>query len=496
MRRVAITGMGVVAPGGVGVKEFWELLTAGRTATRRISFFDPSPFRSRIAAEVDFDPVAAGLLPAGDPPDGPGRAVRRRLAPGRRSPTAAWSSAALDPGPHRRRRSAARSAAPPSLEQEYAVVSDGGRWTVDHEYAVPAPVRHFVPSSFAAEVGLGGRRRGPGRGGLHRLHLRPRLRRPRRGADPRGHRRRDDRRRHRRADLADHRGLLRRHQGHHPAQRRPRSSASRPFDRTRNGFVLGEGAAIFVLEELESAQRRGAHIYAEIAGFASRCNAYHMTGLQARTAREMAEAIHAALDEARLDPDRDRLRQRARLRHQAERPPRDRRLQAQPRRARLPHARQLHQVDGRPLARRDRLHRDRRLRPGHGARRRAAHRQPARARPRVRPGLRAARRPRAATDVVLTVGSGFGGFQSAMVLARPDRSDRMTRRSGHRHRRHRAQRPRHRGVLDGHAGRRERHRPRHPLRRRPATRPGSPARSPASSPRTTSPAGCCRRPTT
>ncbi|CAO0828078.1 Beta-ACP synthase OS=Streptomyces microflavus OX=1919 GN=fabF_1 PE=3 SV=1 [Streptomyces microflavus] len=54
--------------------------------------------------------------------------------------------------------------------------------------------------------------------------------------------------------------------------------------------MLGEGSAVFVLEELESARRRGAHIYAEIAGYASRCNAFHMTGLRADGA-EMAEAI-------------------------------------------------------------------------------------------------------------------------------------------------------------------------------------------------------------
>jgi minimal PKS ketosynthase (KS/KS alpha) len=60
-RRVAVTGLGVLAPGGIGRKDFWRLLTDGRTATRGITFFDPAPFRSRVAAEIDFDPVAHGL---------------------------------------------------------------------------------------------------------------------------------------------------------------------------------------------------------------------------------------------------------------------------------------------------------------------------------------------------------------------------------------------------------------------------------------------------
>jgi act minimal PKS ketosynthase (KS/KS alpha) len=78
--------------------------------------------------------------------------------------------------------------------------------------------------------------------------------------------------------------------------------ASRPFDASRNGFVLGEGAAVLILEEREQARRRGARVYAEIAGFAHRSNAYHMTGLRA-DGQEMAEAIRVAMRQARLGPD-------------------------------------------------------------------------------------------------------------------------------------------------------------------------------------------------
>jgi minimal PKS ketosynthase (KS/KS alpha) len=78
--------------------------------------------------------------------------------------------------------------------------------------------------------------------------------------------------------------------------------ASRPFDRDRDGFVMGEGGAVLILEELEAALARGAHVYCEVAGFASRGNAFHMTGLRP-DGLEMSEAIMDAMRQAQLEPE-------------------------------------------------------------------------------------------------------------------------------------------------------------------------------------------------
>jgi 3-oxoacyl-[acyl-carrier-protein] synthase II len=78
--------------------------------------------------------------------------------------------------------------------------------------------------------------------------------------------------------------------------------ASRPFDAERDGFVIGEGAGIVVLEDLELARERGAHVYAEILGYASTSDAHHITE-PAPGGAGLARALRRALMKANVKPD-------------------------------------------------------------------------------------------------------------------------------------------------------------------------------------------------
>ncbi len=294
-----ITGMGVRAPGGGDVKMFWDLLTSGRTATRPITFFDASPFRSRIAAECDFEATRERLSP--QEIRRMDRATQFAVVCGRDSiADSGLPVESLDP----RRTGVCIGSAVGctiSLEQEYVVVSDGGRqWEVDPDYAIAHLYNHFVPSSIAAEVAWSAGAQGPvsvvSTGCTS-------------GLDAIGH-----------AYLLiseNSADVMIAGATDAPISpitlacfdaikaTTPRNDdpehASRPFDRSRDGFVLGEGCAVFVLEERAHARSRGARIYAEVTGYSARCNAYHMTGLRP-DGREMAEAIGCALAEARLNP--------------------------------------------------------------------------------------------------------------------------------------------------------------------------------------------------
>ncbi|MEU4805703.1 beta-ketoacyl-[acyl-carrier-protein] synthase family protein [Actinosynnema sp. NPDC023587] len=417
-RRVVITGIGVTAPGGIGTKAFWDLLTAGRTATRLISTFDATGFRSRIAAEIDFDAERSGLSP---------QQVRRMDRAAQLAVVSAREAMTdsglvfVDLDPHRIGVTIGSAVgATMGLDQEYRVVSDGGRLElVDHRYAVQHLYDHFVPSSFAAEVAWEVGAEGPASVVSTGCTS---------GIDAVGHA--VDLIREGSADvvvagatdapispitLACFDAI----KATTPRNDEP-DTASRPFDRSRNGFVLGEGSAVFVLEELGAAQRRGAHVYAEVAGYATRCNAFHMTGLRP-DGTEMAEAIRVALDEARVDPTAvDYINA-----HGSGTKQNDLHETAAFKRALGEHARRtpissIKSMVGHSLGAIGSIEiAASALAMEHGV---------------VPPTANlhtpdpecdldyvpvTARQHR--TDTVLSVGSGFGGFQSAIVLARPDR---------------------------------------------------------------------------
>nr|APD71579.1 type II polyketide synthase 2 [Streptomyces sp.] len=418
-RRVVITGIEVLAPGGVGAKNFWNLLSEGRTATRRITFFDPTPYRSQVAAEIDFVPEAHGLTPQ----------EVRRMDRAAQFAVVAARGAVADSGielsetdPHRVGVAVGSAVgATMGLDEEYRIVSDSGRLhLVDHEYAVPHLYNYLVPSSFAVEVAWAVGAEGPSTvvstgctSGIDSVGYAVEL--IREGS----------------ADVmiagsADApispitMACFDAIKATTPRHDDP-PHASRPFDGTRNGFVLGEGAAVFVLEELESARKRGAHIYAEIAGYATRSNAYHMTGLRPDGA-EMAEAIRVALDEARMNAeDIDYINA-----HGSGTKQNDRHETAAFKRSLGDHAYRTPVSSIKSMV-------------GHSLGAIGSIEIAASAlamENHVVPPTANLHTPdpdcdldyvpldarEQLTDAVLTVGSGFGGFQSAMVLARPDRS--------------------------------------------------------------------------
>ncbi|ANZ35097.1 beta-ACP synthase [Lentzea guizhouensis] len=297
-RRAVITGVGVVAPGGIGTKAYWKLLSEGRTATRNITHFDASPYRSRMAGEADFDPVREGLTPQEirrlD------RAAQFAVVAGREAMSdSGIEFDQLDPG----RIGVSLGTAvgcTTSLEREFIVGSDRGKyWEVDQSYAVPHLYDYFTPSSMATELAWTVGAEGPVSvvstgctSGLDSVGYAAEL--IMEGS----------------ADVVVTGGteaplspitvvcfdVIRASSTRNDDP----ATACRPFDKTRDGLVLGEGCAIIVLEELEHARARGAHIYGEVAGFASRCNAYHMTGLHPEGI-EMSDAINIALKQARAD---------------------------------------------------------------------------------------------------------------------------------------------------------------------------------------------------
>jgi len=300
MRRTVVTGVGVVAPGGVTRDKFWAAITACQTATRRITFFDPSGFRSQISAECDFEPRAAGL------DDQEARRMDRYVQFAVAAALEAMKESGLDleKEDHERLGVSMGSAVGGTtyLEDEYVVASNRGqKWLVDAEYTSPFLYQALIPSSLASEIALKFAAHGPAM--VHSTGCTSGI-----DAIGYGHQLIQDGE----ADIGiagaaesggssismacfDPIKATSRH-NHDPAH------ASRPFDRDRDGFVMGEGGAVLILEERERALARKAPIYCEVAGFANRGNAFHMTGLRP-DGLEMSDAIVDALQQGGLKPE-------------------------------------------------------------------------------------------------------------------------------------------------------------------------------------------------
>ena len=295
-----------MAPGGTGVKNFWDLLMAGQSATRTISLFDASPFRSRIAAEVQLDPDAAESIgrASGRRAD---REMDRMTQLAVISGTEAMADSGLEQGDFVPERAGvvlgSAVGCTISLENVYVQVSSTGQnWLVD-EAAVDGDLySYLVPSSAVRDLAWSVGAEGPATmistgctAGIDAVSQGCQLIS-------------EDR-----ADVviagAAEAPISPITVASFDAIRATTDAnddpghASRPFDLNRKGFVLGEGAAVFVIEKEEAARRRGAHIYCEIAGTAGRANAFHMTGLR-RDGAEMSQAIDEALRQAQLAPDR------------------------------------------------------------------------------------------------------------------------------------------------------------------------------------------------
>ncbi len=295
-RRVVVTGMGAVSALGQGVGPTWEGLLAGRSGVRRIESFDPSRIDSRIAAEVpDFD--ASHVLDRKD---------LRRID--------RYIQFALVAG----REAMDQAGLPNRLEGELAertgvVVGSGlgGVWTLFENVLVMAergPDRispFFIPMGIAnvgaGQVAIAFGPLGPNFATVSACAT---------GGHAIGESweiiRRDD------ADLmlaggveaAIHEAAVGGFASMKALSTRndDPAGASRPFDRGRDGFVIGEGGGVLVLEELAHAERRGAPILAEIVGYGATADASHIT-LPAPGGIGAVRAARRALEKAGLAPD-------------------------------------------------------------------------------------------------------------------------------------------------------------------------------------------------
>ena len=294
MRRVVITGMGAVSPLGNDLPSTWRAAQAGESGIDFIKSFDASGFPVRVAAEVkDFEPpdiVSPKEVRRLD------RNVLLALSAGKEALEDASLDSTYEPArvgilfgsaiggflgimqQHEVLQERGPDRVSPYFLPSVLVDSASGQLAISLGLRGPnyAPVSACATGSHAVGEGAEVIRRGDAdavlAGGteacMHPLIL---------------------------AGFCAMRGLAAEEE--HP----PR--ASRPFDATRAGFVIGEGAGALVLEELEAARARGAKIYAEVLGYGTSNDGYHMAAPEPE-AIGVADMMRSALDRAGVEPER------------------------------------------------------------------------------------------------------------------------------------------------------------------------------------------------
>ncbi|HLG21727.1 MAG TPA: beta-ketoacyl-ACP synthase II [Candidatus Manganitrophaceae bacterium] len=293
-RRVVVTGLGLVTPLGTGVEKTWKALCAGESGVGRIARFDPSDYPCQIAGEVkDFSPT--------DFIDGKDIKKMDTFI----HYAVAGSQMAMDDG--------GLKVSPENAHRVGVYVGSGigGLQAIEHWHKVlleKGPRRvtpFFIPMSIinlaSGQIGIRFGAKGPNScavtacatgnnciGDAFRLIQRGDADAMIAGGTesaitPLGV-----------AGFAASRALSSRNDD---PQR-----ASRPFDRDRDGFVLGEGSGILLLEALETAQRRGAKIYAEIVGYGMTADAHHITS-PPESGEGAIRCMKLALEDAGIRPE-------------------------------------------------------------------------------------------------------------------------------------------------------------------------------------------------
>ena len=292
-RRVVVTGLGAITPIGNSVEEFWEGLCEGRTGIGPITYFDTAEYKVKLAAELkDFKP--------GDYMD---VKSARRMEPFSQYAVAAAKQALDDCGidlsaedPYRIGVSVGSGIGSlQAVESAEKRLLEKGPGRVD-PLLVPRMICNMAAGNIAIQFGLKGKNINVVTACATGTHcIGEAFRSIQYGeADvmlaggtegsitPIG--------------VAGFSALTALSTNEDP------NTASRPFDKDRDGFVMGEGSGIIVLEELEHAKARGAKIYAELLGYGATCDAYHITS-PAEDGSGAAKAMEFAMKDAGVGPE-------------------------------------------------------------------------------------------------------------------------------------------------------------------------------------------------